>query len=192
MTILISEMNHSCKMRFVWGESPWNPDCAIVFPGDEGCGPNAEHVAWASQFAEKLGAGLAGEFNFPGRTQFADEADAEAYLAALLAAHDFGAQARTSGTHCYVRFGGLPADGISRNHRDGTAERGVSAYDAYEFQGRIYVDMADVDGISAAFIVERKARYIISGREVGRGSDGEPVLAEAKAKATRKQFVVLG
>lgn len=81
---------------------------------------------------------------------------------------------------CYVRYGDLPEDGRSRNHADGIAEPGVSVFHGQvlptgEARARptnhvLFCSMASL---------RDRPLYVVDGREVGTGSDGEPVLADA-------------
>lgn len=92
-----------------------------------------------------------------------------------------------------IRCGEVPACGRSRNHRDGLAERGVSAYWAVlardESDGEVayIVQTAGLDLVSTASIIGRMSTWgdgtctttlvRLTGPVVGRGSDGEPLVA---------------
>lgn len=192
--MIISEKD--CALTIHFSDSVWGGEYVRVMAKAGTWQPNPrgnatdEQAAWALAFVNRAKP-VVDEFGPCGRHEFANEAEAEAHLDALLAAHNVGAQARSTGKHCYIRYGKLPTGGYSRNHRDGTLEKGVSTYSAYEMNGTLYVDMAGVDGISAAFIMGRTDIYIVSGTEVGRGSDGEPILSNAKARRTRKPTQII-
>jgi hypothetical protein len=83
---------------------------------------------------------------------------------------------------CFLRYGELPPGGHSRNHRDGTVEAGVSVYRGEVLpsgetrvlpthQAQLYGALRPRTNIPL---------YIVTGREVGAGSDGEPVLADCR------------
>jgi len=101
--------------------------------------------------------------------------------AAALAAQRATAEEKwRSATPCYVRYGRLPAGGRSRNHADGTFEAGVSVYHGEMLatgearplpRGTAeWVGQVNFAGLGAAL-------YIVAGREIGHGADGEPLLA---------------
>lgn len=84
----------------------------------------------------------------------------------------------------YVRRGGtpLPPNGRSRNAASGKLEPGVSVYLAqwnptsgellpHDFQGRSTGRAAERSGLDV---------YLVQGKMVGRGSDGEPLLGEVR------------
>jgi len=84
----------------------------------------------------------------------------------------------------YIRWGALPKGGKSRNHATGQPEKGISVYaarynpflDAYE-----YADTA-LAGAAITYLTVGAKAYLVTGREVGIGSDGEPLLAEDDVK----------
>lgn len=88
-------------------------------------------------------------------------------------------EAKLSGKEIYVRFGGLPAGGISYNYRDSVSEMGVSCYRAVLKGDKVYIDCPDPGFIM--FNSDRPLREI-TGVLVGTGSDGEPLLGDAKLK----------
>lgn len=77
----------------------------------------------------------------------------------------------------FVRFGSVPAEGRSRNHRDGTDEAGVSVYEikdgAIEFVG-FHFDFVD------------RPAYRGTGVIVGWGSDGEPLVRPVDVRKLTK------
>jgi len=83
----------------------------------------------------------------------------------------------------YIRFGDMPQNGLSKNHRDNTFEAGVSVYNAEYATDHTYRLLLSNDGMygEAAHIANRPA-YRVWGEEVGIGSDGEPVLRVKKYK----------
>lgn len=99
----------------------------------------------------------------------------------------------------YIRFGDLPAGGRSCNHATGQFEAGVSCYRArrrvdggYELVG---------SGLPFAAIAAAMGAYgdtvlLLAGREVDRGSDGEPVLQDVQVLARLRykdgRFVEVG
>lgn len=81
----------------------------------------------------------------------------------------------------YIRFGDLPEGGRSRNHATGEYEPGVSCYDAswdYE-DGCWRICGGGLVGAIMAAAIKGVPAYLARGREVGRGSDGEPCIADA-------------
>lgn len=86
----------------------------------------------------------------------------------------------------YIRFGGIPDGERSRNHADGHAEAGVSVYTARivgvppgsELPG-VYTP-AEARAPELASLVASRDAYLVTGREVGTGSDGEPVLRDVE------------
>ena len=79
----------------------------------------------------------------------------------------------------YVRFGDLPKDGKSTNHLTGKKEKGVSVIEAKQnlFTGEIEL----VPYGSPTFMwVQNRPMYEVTGEYVGKGSDGEPLLKNAK------------
>lgn len=84
-------------------------------------------------------------------------------------------------TACFVRFGTIPKSGRSKNHCDGLLEDGVSVYRAL----RVGQDVKIMPGTNqelCGMIALKNERqcYIVTGKEVGTGSDGEPILANAR------------
>jgi hypothetical protein len=92
-------------------------------------------------------------------------------------------EAKLNGKDIFVRFGDLPAGGISYNHRDNEPELGVSCYRAVLNGDKVYIDCPDPGFIM--FNSDRPLREI-TGVVVGTGSDGEPLLNGAQLK--RKLF----
>lgn len=120
--------------------------------------------------------------------QQAAEAEAQRKAAedAALAAH-----VRSSGTHCYVRFGKLPDGGRSRDHRANRLEAGVCVYDAYLLDGVLYLDWDGVDAVSGVFVRAGGNAHIVEGEQVGICSDGSPVLRNCTARRTRRSIKVI-
>jgi len=120
-----------------------------------------------------------------------------ANLDCLLAAHERAKADRAKmleaakGSPCYVRFGKLPASGRSWNHRDGYAEAGVSCYRGFRANGKIYIQLSGTDQVSAMLIVGSAHMYIVNGREIGVGADGEPLLTDCRAKKCNLPYEVI-
>jgi hypothetical protein len=98
------------------------------------------------------------------------------------AAETLRAECETGGIPCFIRFGAVPENGCSWNSRDGIAEPGVSVYPGWKLSGRRYVaDLRDCC-FSAMWLWDRPA-YIVTGDVLDeRGSDGEPLIANATAR----------
>ena len=80
----------------------------------------------------------------------------------------------------FIRFGSIPAAGRSKNHRDGFSEDGVSVY---EVKG----GKADLVGWHFDFLV--RPAFTGTGRIVGWGSDGEPLVEVVKSRKAKKSEV---
>jgi hypothetical protein len=90
----------------------------------------------------------------------------------------------------FVRFGKCPANGKSRNYRDGVSEKGVSCYAAVIAEDkRIHIEASLTALLSGPGFVDRPA-YAVRGEQIGRGSDGEPVLRVRGAKRLKGRAIV--
>lgn len=106
-------------------------------------------------------------------------------LAGVIAARIRGK--RPISDQLYIRFGRLPKGGRSRNHATGQMEAGVSVYggdydpiaDAYR-----YSEDGTCGGAIIAYTLRGVRPYLVTGDLVGRGSDGEPVIANARILGT--------
>jgi len=88
----------------------------------------------------------------------------------------------------YIRFGDVPESGRSVSAIDGRTEAGVSVYEA-----TIESVPADVDepGMFCPFgpkllqviLLAQRETYLVTGTEVGRGTDGEPLLEDVDVVA---------
>lgn len=96
-----------------------------------------------------------------------------------------------AGSPCYIRFGKLPKGGRSRNHITGELEAGVSVYPAAKVSDGYIVDMRGIDAGSGLFIVQGRDAYLVTGDVVGMGSDGEPLLANCKARKMSECSIVV-
>lgn len=86
----------------------------------------------------------------------------------------------------YIRFGELPAGGLSRNWATGELEPGVSCYRARRRVDGGYELVSS--GLPYAAIAAAMGAYgntvlLIAGEECGRGSDGEPCLRNVRTLA---------
>lgn len=82
----------------------------------------------------------------------------------------------------WLRFGDIPASGRSKNHLTKEDEAGVSVYEAVEKDGvalPILPSLTASACVSLSGVLERKAHWV-TGRVVGRGSDGETLLVDAE------------
>lgn len=81
----------------------------------------------------------------------------------------------------YIRFGGIPEGGKSRNHRDSTFEAGVSCFDAeIAPDGSYRLLLPPVLEVSYLTVADRPV-YRLYGDRVGTGADGEPLLRVDRA-----------
>lgn len=84
-------------------------------------------------------------------------------------------------TPCYLRYGDLPQGCCSRNHADGVAEAGVSVYRGLELaSGEVRVAPSTNQELCGEMFLRDRALYVVTGSEVGVGSDGEPLLQNAR------------
>lgn len=90
------------------------------------------------------------------------------------------------GRHVYLRFGDLPADGLSAAPLIGIREHGVSVYSGFVEGGGSYVldlrrPLLGTDTRFLAWLLsEGRPLYVVEGRQVGIGGMGEPVLEDAR------------
>jgi DNA-binding transcriptional regulator YiaG len=75
--------------------------------------------------------------------------------------------ARVGETITFLRFGSIPGSGVSTNHRDRTAEEGVSVYE---------IVRGKVDLVGWYFDFLSRPAFRGRGVIVGWGSDGEPLV----------------
>lgn len=82
----------------------------------------------------------------------------------------------------YIRWGHLPKGGRSRNHATGNLEAGISVYRArYNPELEVYeYDDEALAGAAVAYMFAGVSPYLVTGREVGTGSDGEPLLRDVR------------
>ena len=82
----------------------------------------------------------------------------------------------------YLRFG-LWNDGRSYNWGTGERERGVSVYPAKIIDGVVHLDLSDPNLILwGSHLLEGRYVWPVTGKEVCKGSDGEPVLQGVVAR----------
>jgi hypothetical protein len=82
---------------------------------------------------------------------------------------------------CYVRYGDIPVCGHSMNHANGTAEKGVSVFYGEKLpNGRVRALPKNAIEFSSMALLRDRPLYIVTGDEVGTGSDGEPLLANCR------------
>jgi hypothetical protein len=78
----------------------------------------------------------------------------------------------------YLRYGNFPKSGQSKNHVTGQMEKGVSVYRAKWNPALSTFELADANhpGTAMDLIGQGKNPMLVHGENIGRGSDGEPVL----------------
>lgn len=93
----------------------------------------------------------------------------------------------------YIRFGDLPADGISINHLLDAPEEGISCFHAeitangdYQFTQMTPMLCEDV---IAFFEENNRPLYRLYGELVGHGSDGEPLLKVTKTEKITGKYI---
>lgn len=101
-----------------------------------------------------------------------------------------------NGKEVYVRYGKLPPGGKSTNYRDNITEKGVSVFRGILLpSGEIMAVPQYNDELGSMMMgLQQRSLYVVEGKEVGIGSDGEPVLSNAKLltgiQAAKKYFGV--
>lgn len=82
----------------------------------------------------------------------------------------------------YIRFNDLPKGSKSKNFATGKLENGVSVYGArYDLiSGEYKISGSGLEGAMIAYTIKGAPIYFVTGEEVGKGSDGEPLLENAK------------
>lgn len=82
---------------------------------------------------------------------------------------------------CYVRFGKLPPNGRSRNHADGTLEEGVSVFHGERLPSGEARPLPNTNQeLGSLLSLFTRDLYIVTGEEIGTGSDGEPLIRNAR------------
>ena len=82
----------------------------------------------------------------------------------------------------FIRFGDIPDGGRSKNHRDDYFENGVSVYEALDHgKGKFEVRPTVSYMLSGPGFHDRPL-YVVSGKVIGRGSDGEATISPTQAK----------
>lgn len=85
------------------------------------------------------------------------------------------------GTDVYIRFSELPKGGKSTNFATGEKEKGVSVYQShYNYVTGNYSTYGALAGAEISHVLRGSNAYLVKGTEVGMGSDGEPVISNAK------------
>lgn len=74
----------------------------------------------------------------------------------------------------YFRFGDIPVDGKSYNYLTKTKEKGVSAFELIEGIPFLW-NLQLIDSFCSRLNSE-PISFFVTGEEVGRGNDGEPLL----------------
>jgi hypothetical protein len=96
------------------------------------------------------------------------------------------ADAEREGKIVFLRFGQPPKSGKSHNYRDEEDESGVSAYEAIDLGNGLYEFQPNMAFLmSGPSFMDRKV-YRLTGEQVGRGSDGEPVVKVSRADELSK------
>lgn len=116
-----------------------------------------------------------GDFLFPGLTD-AELAEAQQAVKSFRAApYD----------NAYIRFNDLPHSGYSTNYATRKKESGISCYEArWDLVSGAYKRNGDgLDGAAIYYIMSESPVYLVTGEEIGKGSDGEPLLKNVKMLA---------
>lgn len=100
-------------------------------------------------------------------------------VASLLKENNFTGTPETA----YMRFGRIPKDGKSKNHATGNKEKGTSVYEIEKnpLTGTWVLTNNGTDPLGLISLIQSgKTPHLVSGDSAGYGSDGEPVLTNAK------------
>lgn len=97
---------------------------------------------------------------------------------------DRAAECEHTGTPVRVRFGYARPGTTSTNHRDGTAEAGLSVYAGWRLpDGQVVLDLRGLDTTSYLFgAFTSRPAYLATGQDAGRGADGEPLLTRHRLR----------
>lgn len=89
----------------------------------------------------------------------------------------------------YLRFNDLPKNGKSKNFATSEEEKGVSCYSLiWDVVSGCYKRTEEgLEGAMVAYAIQGAPIYFVTGKECGIGSDGEPVLKDAKV-VSRARF----
>ena len=87
--------------------------------------------------------------------------------------------------NAYIRFGHLPKNGKSKNYATGESEAGVSCYSAeWDMINGCYQRGSEgLDGAALTYLIKGAEIYLITVKEIGKGSDGEPLIEDAEIVA---------
>jgi hypothetical protein len=101
---------------------------------------------------------------------------------AVLDAERAASAAKAEGaTPCYLRYGDPPSGGRSRDQRDGSLEAGVSVYRGLLCRdGSVLLVAGRREHGAQSTMISDRPLYIVDGVEIGTGSDGEPLLRDAR------------
>jgi hypothetical protein len=162
--------------RDIYGRAYWLLHAASDFAGRRFASAD-EALAWAGGNGWRV---VARRDGLTPQPQF--ELEHIETAAAMAQERQAEAEAWRGAKPCYLRFGRPPQGGRSRNHRDGLLEAGVSVYrGAIRADGQVRFLMADgALGTYGSFAASSDPLYIVRGRELGVGSDGEPLLADCR------------
>ena len=85
----------------------------------------------------------------------------------------------------FIRFGHLPKNGKSKNYATGESEAGVSCYSAEWdiISGCYHRGSEGLEGAALTYLIKGAEIYLITGRKIGKGSDGEPLIEDAEIVA---------
>jgi len=82
----------------------------------------------------------------------------------------------------YIRFGNIPEGGRSKDWSSGNWEKGVSVFKGKILpSGELLVLPSTNQQLGSLVTMNDRPMFVIKGKEIGTGADGEPVLSQAKA-----------
>jgi hypothetical protein len=165
-----------------WEDAASRGDKSLLSEGSKFLGIHSKNPSWSVV----RDAGLAAGYEMP---------DVEPLGTSYTVKHPAGLAAQAArdtewldAAKVYIRYGSLPKSGKSMNFRDNITEKGVSVFNGEVLQsGKYRVNLSDNPG--SIFATDRPA-YIVSGKQIGIGSDGEPVLENAKIVARLDEIAV--
>lgn len=92
-------------------------------------------------------------------------------------------QARRMPAQVFIRFGKFSRAQPSINFSNGKDERGLSVYPARLVDGVAELvddDQLELTAADCATVLSGRCVFVVTGKVVGRGSDGEPLLRQVK------------
>jgi len=157
-----------------------------VCPDDDATSDNLEELV---KFAHSRGYVIREKYKYdekhpptPGYSSVDIWLDHPAAIAEKERLEKLAKEEESGGKKIYIRFGKLPVGGKSHDYRDNNTLSGVSCYRALQLtSGKVRLLLTKTQAaISNVSGFQGRQAYEITGKEVGTGPDGEPLLINAK------------